>query len=159
MEHGTIVADSECSFEVPELPAVGERNLPVPLIFEVLSELLIAVGLVKVLSELLTAPGGVVTAISELLIAAVGVVSVVGLRIDSWLAVKVDLVIDIGCVVAVEFEQGTVIALVNAITEEGKANSVDVLLALTVEIGEVEVCSMIATGSSGWISENWSASD
>ena len=107
MEHGTIVAGSECSFEVPELPAVDERSLPVPLIFEVLSELLIAVGVVKVLSKLLTAPGGVVTAISELLIAAVGVISVVGLRIHSWLAVKVDPAIDIGCVVAVEFVQGT----------------------------------------------------
>jgi len=81
----------------------------------------------------------------------------VGLRIDSWLAVKVDLVIDIGCVVAVEFVQGTVITLVNSITEEDKANSVDMLVAITVEIAKVEVCSMIATGSSGWISENWSA--
>jgi len=50
-------------------------------------------------------------------------------------------------------------APVNSITEEGKANSVDVLLALTVKIAEVEFCSIIATGSSGWISENWSASD
>ena len=69
MECSTIVAGS---FEVPELLAVGARSLPVPLIFQVLSELLIAVGLVKVLSELLTTLGGVVTAISELLIAAVG---------------------------------------------------------------------------------------
>ena len=55
-----------------------------------------------------------------------------GLRIDSWLAVKSDLVIDMGCVVAVEFVQGTVIALDNSFTEKGKANSVDVLLITTV---------------------------
>ena len=107
---------------MPELPAEGERSLTVPLIAEVLSELLIT---------------------------AVGIVNVVGLRMDSWLAVEVDLVIDIECVVAVEFVQGTVIVLVNSITEEDEANSVGVQLALTVEIAEVEVCSIIATGSSG----------
>ena len=99
---------------------MGERSLIVPLVFEVLS-------------DLLTTSGGVVTALSELRIAAVGVVIVVGLRIDSWLAVKVDLIIDIGYVVAVEFVQGTVTVLVNSITEEGEANSVGVQLTLAVE--------------------------
>ena len=87
--------------------------------------------------------------LSWLRIAAVGVVSVVGLMIDSWLAVKIDLVIDIEGVVAAEFVQGTVIVLVNSITEEGEANSVGVQLTLAVEEIEVEVCSIIATGSSG----------
>ena len=91
--------------------------------------------------------------------AAVGVVNVVGLRIDSLPAVKIDLVNDIGYVITVDRVQGTVIVLVNSITEEDEDNSIGVQLALAVEIAVVEVCSIIATGSSRWTSENWSASD
>ena len=71
--------------------------------------------------------------LSWLRIAAVGVVSVVGLMIDSWLAVKIDLVIDIGGCGSSRIVQGTVIILVNSITEEGEANSVGVQLTLAVE--------------------------
>ena len=91
--------------------------------------------------------------------AAVDVVNVVGLRIDSLPAVKIDLVIDIRYVVTVDHVQGTVIVLVNSITEEDEDNNIGVQLALTVEIAVVEVCSIIATGSSRWTPENWSASD
>ena len=51
--------------------------------------------------------------------------------------------------VAAEFVQGTVIILVNSVTEEGEANSVGVQLTLALEEIEVEICSIIATGYSG----------